>query len=189
MGSGSRSEPRRVRGFSLVELLVVLTILAIVAAALQTSGPFDASGRKAELAAEEVASALRYARSEAIRLGTDRFGSLDPSTGRVYAARPDLTSGEVVLVDYLTNPFDQRPYDFHVGNLPGALGTELTGSTAFLYRDLSGAETRVVFDAVGHPYLLVAGTRHPLTSGTVELQHGDSLKTVRISSLGRVTLE
>ena len=177
-------------GFTLVELTIVVMILAIVAAALSLGPPTAESQQKVDLTAEEVAMVLRYARSEAIRVGEARSGTVYRSSGRTYAARPDLASGDFVLDTILQNPLDKRDYDFIVGELPGAPGVEIANAQRpFYFQGLAQPKRHVIFDAAGQPYFLEAGTRHPLTSGSVTLRHGPAERTVVLSRAGQVSLQ
>ena len=54
------------RGFTLLEMLVVLVILGLVAGLVLTRGPMRSAGLNARMAANLLAGALRSARSEAI---------------------------------------------------------------------------------------------------------------------------
>ncbi len=178
------------RGFTLVEITIVVMILAIVAAALTLGPPTGESQQKVDLTAEAVAMALRFARSEALRVGEDRGGAVVTSTGRVFAAEPDLSSGTVALGQILLNPLDKRDYDFTVGELPGALGVEIAGaSNPFQFLGLASPQFAVIFDASGLPFYLNGGTRYPLTSGVVTLRHGNAERRVLLSKAGRVTLQ
>src|SRR2546427_10583985 len=58
--------PRRIAGVTMIELLVVLSIMALIAAMVvpMVSGPV--SGSELKGAAREVAAGLRYARSDAV---------------------------------------------------------------------------------------------------------------------------
>jgi prepilin-type N-terminal cleavage/methylation domain-containing protein len=178
------------RAFTLVELTIVVMILTIIAAALSLGPPTAESQQKVDLTAEAVAMALRFARGEAIRVGEERGGAVVTATGRVFAAKPDLSGGGVGLDFILMNPLDKRDYDFTVGELPGGLGVELANAThAFQYQGLASPQFSVVFDPTGIPYYLEGGTRYPLTRGAVTLRHGNAERSVILSQAGRVTLQ
>jgi general secretion pathway protein H len=69
--------PRRVRGFTMLELLIVVSIMAVVAAFAMPifgSGPSTSALRSG---ARELAAGLRYARSEAVAKRHDTFVALD----------------------------------------------------------------------------------------------------------------
>ena len=68
---------REERGYTLVELVIVVTVLALIAA---IAVPSLSSGPKKDLdlAAQEFAAAMRFARSESIRTG-EPYGFLQQS--------------------------------------------------------------------------------------------------------------
>ena len=61
-----RSGPGRSRGFTLVELMVVLVIAALLLALVGTSISRSVSGAEMRNAARKVAASLRYTRTQAI---------------------------------------------------------------------------------------------------------------------------
>jgi type II secretion system protein H len=87
------------QGFSLLELLLVLMVLGIVAVAT-VPGLSSGDHKKLELAASEIAGAMRYARSEALRAGEPRGFQLQLTAPRI----------RVVSADTSTNPWTPR-YD------------------------------------------------------------------------------
>ncbi len=75
-------------GYSLLELTLIVAILSIVAVAAM---PNIASTRpyKLDLAVEAIAGAMRFARSEAMRLGAPRGFRQQSSQKRIRVFRPD----------------------------------------------------------------------------------------------------
>lgn len=69
------------RGFTLVELLVVLVVIGLVMAAVPMALQRGAPGLEARLAAREVAAVLRGARSEAILEGREVAVAFDTDAG------------------------------------------------------------------------------------------------------------
>jgi len=182
-------EPRA-QGFTLIELVMVLLILTVIAASLSTGPPGAESESQLDVTAEQVAMALRHARSEALRTGEARSASVSRGDGRVYAATPDFASGTLALGSLLRNPFDQRPYDFRIGAIPGAPGVAVADADEpFAYRGLAARQSGVAFDAAGYPYYLKDGVRHALVDGAVTLRHGGVERSVSLSPLGRVTVQ
>jgi len=66
------------RGFSLYELLFVVVIIGLLATVM-TPSKSPAESVRLALAASEIADAMRYARSEALRLGVARGVGRSPS--------------------------------------------------------------------------------------------------------------
>ncbi len=87
---------QRQRGYSLPELLAVVIILGIAAAVaipdISTTNP-----NTLDLAAEEVAQAIRYARSESLRTGEIHGVEISQNTQRVVAYKADLTTTPVSI--------------------------------------------------------------------------------------------
>jgi MSHA pilin protein MshC len=112
------------RGFTLIELVVVMVILAILAA---VAAPvfFDLDTYKERAAYDEVASALRYAQKLAVASGCE--------------VRVELTAGGYAL--------QQRASDCHSGTFTAISGHPAT-SGSFSGVSINPANT-IVFDAMG----------------------------------------
>lgn len=110
-----RPVPRRVRGVSLVELIIVIVLVGLMSllAASAMGGGFK--GMQLRGAAREVASQLRYTRTRAIATGQTQRFSIDPRTHAWEAA------------------------DGRRGEVPDALGIEFTGARQAQARDDVGA--------------------------------------------------
>lgn len=74
------SRPNAEAGFTLLEMLVVLTILAAIAASVAGYGA--TLPRQHEDGVRELVSTLRLARAEAVRTGTPQTVAFDPETLR-----------------------------------------------------------------------------------------------------------
>lgn len=93
------------RGFSLTEILVVVAIIGLIAPAAQGSLS-NSFGRKLDPAANEVASALRLAGSEAIRAGTVRNVSACTTSQR--ARCPDRLQVILIVRDMRRHAENER---------------------------------------------------------------------------------
>ena len=87
------SQPRGHSGFTLVELLVVMALLALVVGLVATSLSRSISGAESRVAARKIVAALRYTRTQAILQKTETVFMVDTEE-RSYQA-PDRN--EVVL--------------------------------------------------------------------------------------------
>jgi general secretion pathway protein H len=89
---------RRERGFSLVELIVVLAVLAIVAAAVAPLATPWRRGTLMDVAAREVVLGLRTARAAAIYGNKETVFTLDGASGQFWsdgAPAPKALPGRV----------------------------------------------------------------------------------------------
>ncbi len=80
------------RGFTLVELLVVLAVMSLAIAAVPIVMSGGVSGLALKAAARDVADALRHARGRAIALNDEVVFSIDGASGR-YAVTPGTRGG------------------------------------------------------------------------------------------------
>ena len=130
------------RGFTLVELLVVLAVMSLAIAAVPIVMSGGISGLQLKAAARDVANALRHARGRAIALNDEVVFSIDGDSGRYVVTpgerggvlaegtevivRPDATAGDVRFFPdggstggWLTISKDQRRYDVRIDWLTG----------------------------------------------------------------------
>jgi len=98
-----RSDPRSGRarradaGFTLIELIVVLALMAVMVAAVTSRGTPVSPATHARAAARELAGALRSARSEAIMSNRSVAFTLDSAGNRYWWGRrqPQLLSSDL----------------------------------------------------------------------------------------------
>jgi len=136
-------------GLSLVELLVVIMILGL--AAMLAIPSFSASDHsKLDLAAEELAQAIRYARSLAMQQGAP-FGFVTDAPGlRIRVFRADTGTNPWTPVFDVYHPLTKSLYDVDLANHPFAKVDNLNRSATF--RGTCNAPTYVYFDTNGTPW-------------------------------------
>jgi general secretion pathway protein H len=72
-------------GFTLIEMIVVMAILALIAGLVMTRGPMNGPGIQAQVAAADMARLLRRARAEAIAQGKPAAVTVEPGANAVRA--------------------------------------------------------------------------------------------------------
>ncbi len=185
----------RQRGLQLLELILVVAILSVVAA---VAIPHLAATDPARLdrAAQEVADALRYARSEAIRTAqphgvlVDHDGS-QTSYQDIAVYRVDTAASPFGIAAVLHHPVDKQSYDRQVVAGPDSRGIAFANATApFSFDAIGSAQQHLHFNADGAPVLLQNGTARRLLSGAVTLRQGQAQRTVRVQAVtGQVSVE
>ena len=173
-------------GASLVELLIVVSILAVVAATLIPRSTAVHEHRKLEVSAEQVVFALRFARSEAMRMGDYygvRLSSADNSI-RVYHL---FTSGPPIELFTVYHPLDKNAYNLVLDDRPFTAGVEIDESDFRFAGDPTQRES-VAFAPTGEP--VGPANLGLMNEGDVTLTYGN--RSIQISvapATGRVTLE
>ena len=173
------------RGFTLLELAVVIIILGLVAVAAVPSFS-SADDRKLELAATEVADAVRYARSEALRTGKLYGFRVQTGANRIQVFRADTGTTPPTPVYDVYHPVSKRLYDLDLGERPMLSGVTIS-SSAPVWRGTCNAPTFVLFAATG-----TAQCSDPTTvlleQGTISLTLQGTLRDVVVDGVsGRVT--
>jgi len=161
-------------GFTLVEVIIVVLLVAALATAGVPQILGALNGMKLTAAAEEVVTALRYAQSLSLKEGTAYGVEFDTTLNsfRCYKS----STGETIL-----NPFDKKPYEIELDS--GGHIKEVTIETV-QFRLL---RQYVEFDSLGET---VSWTTDPAKAGDVVLQCANVSKTITVSApLGRITVQ
>jgi prepilin-type N-terminal cleavage/methylation domain-containing protein len=179
--SGGRFES----GLTLTEVLVAATILGIVAvAAVPDFSSLDE--QRLERAAVEVADAIRFARSEALRTATAHGVHGEVAQQRVRVFRLVDTGGTSTPDYTVRSPVDKKLYHLQLDALP--LRMTLT-AVDFSYTGV-GPQEYLGFDPTGEPAFEISGVQRRLTAGTITLSYGGHQRLVRVAAVtGRVTIE
>lgn len=181
----------RETGLSLVELSAVVAILGIIALVVVPDlSPTHA--KKSELAANRVAQALRFARSEAMRTGEHHGVTISQVTQDVTVKKWDLTTDPVSTESIPHDPLSKHSFQFGVDEFSLASGIGITNSSdAFLYTAI-GRRRSLIFDPHGVPMWIHGsdGSSYLLQEGAIYLGTGKQQRTVAVAPLtGRVTVQ
>ena len=177
---------QRQRGYSLPELLAVVIILGIAAVVavpdISTTNP-----DQLDLAAEEFAQAMRYARSEAIRTGGPRGFRQSPSNSRIRVFRPDTSTSPWTLNYDVYHPVSKKLYDIDLDDHPAAEVGSVSNNR--VYRGVCSTPSNVYFDNSGVPRCSDPETVL-LDQFDVTLTLGGHSRTVTLHGItGRVTVQ
>jgi prepilin-type N-terminal cleavage/methylation domain-containing protein len=113
----SSAAVRSQRGFSLFELLFVMALIGLLATVmLPSKGPSDSI--KLDLAASEIADALRFARSEALRQGVPHGVRFQRDEKRVRVYSMDTGTSPATPVFDIYHPVDRNIYDRQLAAMP-----------------------------------------------------------------------
>jgi type II secretion system protein H len=135
-------------GFSLLELSIVVLILGIMAAVV-IPGSAPSNQQKLDLAAREFAAAMRFARSEAIRLGEPRGFRLQSSQMRIRVFRPDTGTAPWTMNYDVYHPVSKKLYDIDLDSHPFARADSIVHNR--VYRGTCNSPGEVYFDGNGVP--------------------------------------
>jgi prepilin-type N-terminal cleavage/methylation domain-containing protein len=138
----------RQAAYSLLELSVVVLILGIVAAILVPDST-PTNQHKLDLAAQEFAAAMRFARSEAIRLGEPRGFRQESMQMRIRVFRPDIGTNPWTPIYDVYHPVSKKLYDIDLNTHPLASVDSITHSR--VYRGSCNQAGIVYFDGQGIP--------------------------------------
>ncbi len=138
------------RGFSLVELVVVLTLLSLSAVILIPAVQ-PTQGYRLDLAASEFADAMRFARSEALRTGKPHGFLAESSENRIRVFRANTITTPLTPVHDVYHPVSRRLYDLDLDTEDALAGVTMnSGGPTWL--GTCDTPDIVVFDATGTPH-------------------------------------
>ena len=170
-------------GFSLVELLIVVTIMGIIAA---VAIPDSSSGDpyKIELAAAEVAAAIRFARDQSILTGQPHGFELITADRRIRVYRADTGTTPATPIYDQYHPVSKKLYDIDLDTHPFVAAASITSTTSF--QATCTASNRIEFDATGTAWCGDPATAL-LRTMDLALSHGKHTLIVSLSGItGRV---
>ena len=162
--------PDKIRGFTLIEILMVVVILGIAAAAIVPQiGSRD--DLKASAAARSLMADLIYAQNRAITTQKMIYATFD-ETSQAY----ELLSNISPKTD-LTHPLNKTDYVVRFG----ASGTNGLGDARLVSANFDGEKT-IGFDEMGAPYAvsMASGSVIQLMAGAIDIKAGTA-PTLRVS--------
>ncbi|MGB0468374.1 MAG: pilus assembly FimT family protein [Pontibacterium sp.] len=177
----------RNRGFNLAELLVVISIISMISL-VATSSLSGNNSHKLNLAADEVATAIRFARSEAMRTGHAHGIKASAGVQQFQLYWLD-TSGFPTQVYDVRHPADKKLYALHFGNGPGLQDIDLA-SVYIKFENIFLPVEFLGFDASGRPKYDTGWSIHDLETATLTLSYQGELRTIHITPVsGRVRVQ
>jgi len=178
-------QQREEGGYTLIELVIVVTVLVVIAAIAVPASTQD-TDKKLELAAAEFASAMRFARSEAIRTGEPHGFRQQVSTKSIRVFRLDQATSPATLVYDIYHPVDKQLYDVTITDDTLFYADSVSRNAD--YRGTCQKPANVYFDGNGSPWCADPDTIL-LERFEVELTLGTAVRTVKLDQLtGRVTV-
>lgn len=178
-------------GFSLLELSIVVLILGIMAiVVIPDSAP--SNQQKLDLAANQIAQALRFAHSEAQRTGEHHGVTISQVTQTITVIKWDMTTDPVSteLVPY--HPVNKQSFVFDADTMSLAPGVSITNSSDIFNYLTIGRRQSLIFDPQGVPVWMLGSddSVYRLLDGIVELSNGKNQRNVAVAPLtGRVTVQ
>lgn len=174
------------RGYSLVEMVVVVSILAIVAA---IAVPTRSSQTEQELriAASEFAAAIRFARNESMRTGEPHGFRFLTNQYRIRVFTADTAVNPWTWVWDVYHPVNKQLYDYTFPTDLSEVSTPVVHVPVF--KETCNRPGVVYFDATGAPWCLEPETVL-LESYRLDLFAGSEQRSVVLDGLtGRVTIQ
>lgn len=186
------SPPAAHGGHTLSELLVVLAIMAVASAlALPSAEPVRQSA--VDAAVKEVAQALRFAQTDAIRTGNYRVVSIDVATNRVRVFGLNMGPQPPIedTAKPVTHPIDKKNYDLALTQVPSTSGVRIASS---IFNFSGGSSTsQLGFAADGSPVNVLGpnpnDVKAMIGTGQVQISYGAFQRTVSVeAATGRVSV-
>jgi prepilin-type N-terminal cleavage/methylation domain-containing protein len=178
-------------GFSLLEISIVVLILGIMAVVvIPDSAP--SNQQKLDLAANQIAQALRFAQGEAQRTGEHHGVTISQVTQTITVIKWDVTTDPVSteLIPY--HPVNKQSFVFDADQMSLAPGVSIINSSDIFNYSTVGRRRSLIFDQQGVPVWIQGSddSVHRLIDGVVNLSNGKNQRNVAVAPLtGRVTVQ
>ena len=150
MGSPLSAEAPGTLGFSIGELLIVALVVAIASLVVVGRSSSVDGEIRLDLATSEVAGALRFARSEAIRTGRHHGARIESAQQRIRVYRLDVSGSPAVEEYVVAHPVDKQLFDVSLRSRSFTPDGGITGVEFRFGGDPTPLES-VAFDARGVP--------------------------------------
>jgi len=178
-------------GFSLLELSVVVLILGIMAViVIPDSTP--GNQQKLDLAANQIAQALRFAQSESLRTGNHYGVTISQATQTITVKKWDITTDPVSteLIPY--HPVNKQSFVFDADTMSLAPGVSIINSSDIFNYLTIGRRRSLIFDPEGVPVWVLGSddSVYRLLDAVIQLSDGSAQRNIAIAPLtGRVTVQ
>ncbi len=168
---------------SLSSIVVATVLFALLASTLRPSLATSDSARL-DAAAHELASLIRLAYAESIRLGVNHGVIHDPASNTFEVVQADTSSEPFTSAGVAYHPIRKQPIRWQ----PESWLTYSPNSNPFGY-GANGASNQLLFDAWGTPVRKVGGVNQLLSTTDITLSSGSQQRIVRLHALvGRVVV-
>lgn len=178
---GVAAPGRSARGYTLVELLAVIVLMGIIASVFFSTSSLN-DEQTLDLAAREVASALRFARNEALRTNVAHGVRLSSADNRLRVFRLASPPTE----DYTVyHPRDKQLFDLDLDK--SYFGSGITAVSDFRYGGSATPIEAVAFTKSGVP--AAPSDLTIMDAGTITLSFRGASLTVTVSAInGQVSI-
>lgn len=184
--TGDAMNRRQEKGYTLVELLIVISILTLVAA-IAMPDYSSTSDEQLRMVTAEFATAIRFARSESLRTGEPHGFQFLTSQYRIRVFRADTSGSPWTSLWDVYHPLDKTLYDYTFP--PDLAGSGVPVTHSPIYRGTCNAVGVVYFDANGTPWCLDPANVL-LETYRLDLAAGTEQATVSLDGItGRVTVQ
>ena len=177
---------RTKRGYTLVELVITITVIAVIAAIAVPAFSSNSDEQLHEVA-NEFAAAMRYARTESIRTAKPHGFRFLTNQYRIRVFTADTLANPWTWVWDVYHPVSKQLYDYSFPpELTGA-GPPVTHTP--VYRGNCDRQGVIYFNANGTPWCLEPETVL-LESYELDITDGNAQVTVSLDGItGRVTVQ
>ncbi|MDH3350627.1 MAG: prepilin-type N-terminal cleavage/methylation domain-containing protein [Gammaproteobacteria bacterium] len=178
---------RQIQGYTLIEMLIVIALLALIAAVATPA--FDGDNDVVlDRAAADVAAAMRFAHAEAIRTGEPYGVNANQFGQSVKVYRLDDSVIPAVIHYDVRNPLTKQIYDLRFGGGGAEVGIT---SVYFKFDGFFFPQDLIGFSgATGVPKYNDSGTIRMLETGYVRLGLDGLTRTISVAPVtGRVTIQ